>query len=541
MTGMLEMMRTIPYWLGWNSLYAAVAFCGVALLLYAWKRAPAAVAHVCWWLVFVRLLLPVDLGLPFSIGSLMPEREGVSGPVVLVGYSSGTEALSGGDGQPAVAGQSRMGLPVVLSSTWAMGALMVLSWLAWRRRRFTVLLRSARAVDDRVVLDILSACIGELGLRRSVRLVHGEGTVSPFTVGVLRPVIWIPTSILERFDPALLRCLIAHELVHVARLDDLFIRLQLVLHSLFFFHPLVWFAGSRIDRSREQACDEQVVAGMNIPFRDYGRSLVETLRFNLLTISPLANFGGGRKRSLEMRLRSLSTISRKSRLTLIVPVIVAWLLLPLAGSAHSSESALPSEPPTAATESEESAGEIIRVGGDVKPPRVVKRVDPQYPKEARENRVTGVVILEAVIDKEGRVEQVRALKGIPFGLTEAAMDAVRQWEFEPALKDGVPVTVFFNLTVNFRLKSPPLTNPLPEGRLTSRFGERLGLDGETIEIHSGTDLAAPRGTAVLAAGDGEVLVATTYDPDRTEAGTFVVIDHGSDIKTFYSHLDSLAV
>lgn len=97
-----------------------------------------------------------------------------------------------------------------------------------------------------------------------------------------------------------------------------------------------------------------------------------------------------------------------------------------------------------------SAG-ALRVGGDVKPPVLVSRVEPHYPAEAREKRMAGIVIVEAVIGSDGAVRDAVALKPLPFGLTEAALEAVRQWKFQPGTLNGNPVDVLYNLTVNFLL------------------------------------------------------------------------------------------
>ena len=93
----------------------------------------------------------------------------------------------------------------------------------------------------------------------------------------------------------------------------------------------------------------------------------------------------------------------------------------------------------------------MRVGGDVKPPTVTSRVEPKYNDLARKARITGVVIVEAIINKDGRVEQVKVVKGLPMGLSEAAEEAVKQWRFRPGTLNGQPVDVIFNLTVNFTL------------------------------------------------------------------------------------------
>ena len=97
----------------------------------------------------------------------------------------------------------------------------------------------------------------------------------------------------------------------------------------------------------------------------------------------------------------------------------------------------------------------LRVGGDVKAPILVNRVEPIYTDEARKARISGIVIVEAIIDTNGRVRDVRILKPLPFGLDQAAVDAVKQWEFKPGTLNGVPVSVIFNLTVNFKLAEPP--------------------------------------------------------------------------------------
>jgi periplasmic protein TonB len=92
----------------------------------------------------------------------------------------------------------------------------------------------------------------------------------------------------------------------------------------------------------------------------------------------------------------------------------------------------------------------VRVGGQIKEPRKLKNVAPQYPDIAKQARVQGVVVLEATIDTSGRVQNVRVLRGIPL-LNEAAMDAVRRWVYSPTLLNGQPVPLIMTVTVNFTL------------------------------------------------------------------------------------------
>ncbi len=89
--------------------------------------------------------------------------------------------------------------------------------------------------------------------------------------------------------------------------------------------------------------------------------------------------------------------------------------------------------------------------GEVRPPRLVRRVEPDYPVLAREARVQGTVILEATTDVYGRVTGVRVLRSIPL-LDEAAIAAVRQWVYEPLMINGRPRPVTFTVTVRFVLQ-----------------------------------------------------------------------------------------
>jgi protein TonB len=93
----------------------------------------------------------------------------------------------------------------------------------------------------------------------------------------------------------------------------------------------------------------------------------------------------------------------------------------------------------------------LRVGGDVKAPIVINRVEPQYPEVARKARISGMVIVECTISKTGDVTGIHVLKPLPFGLDQAAVDAVKRWKFKPGTLNGQPVDVIFNLTVNFKL------------------------------------------------------------------------------------------
>ena len=96
----------------------------------------------------------------------------------------------------------------------------------------------------------------------------------------------------------------------------------------------------------------------------------------------------------------------------------------------------------------------IRVGGQIKAPTLVNKVAPIYPPLAQSARVSGVVILEAVIGTDGRVMDAKILRSIPL-LDAAALDAVKQWEYTPTLLNGSPTPVIMTVTITFTLPPPP--------------------------------------------------------------------------------------
>jgi protein TonB len=95
---------------------------------------------------------------------------------------------------------------------------------------------------------------------------------------------------------------------------------------------------------------------------------------------------------------------------------------------------------------------VVRVGGHIVAPEMIRRVDPAYPDLAREARVEGIVILEARVDTRGRVADVKVLRGHPL-LDEPALAAVRQWRYRPLLLNGEPTEFVLTVTVMFRLKT----------------------------------------------------------------------------------------
>ena len=92
----------------------------------------------------------------------------------------------------------------------------------------------------------------------------------------------------------------------------------------------------------------------------------------------------------------------------------------------------------------------VRVGGNVQAANLIRQIKPPYPPLARQARIQGQVVLEAIINKQGSVENLRVISGHPL-LIQSALDAVKQWKYKPTLLNGEPVDVITTVTVNFNL------------------------------------------------------------------------------------------
>jgi len=91
----------------------------------------------------------------------------------------------------------------------------------------------------------------------------------------------------------------------------------------------------------------------------------------------------------------------------------------------------------------------VPVGGDVKPAQLIESVPPQYPQMARNQHLGGNVIIDALVDAEGNVSSMKVLSGPPL-LHQAALNALKQWKYEPAELNGKPTSMHLTVTIQFR-------------------------------------------------------------------------------------------
>jgi TonB family protein len=100
---------------------------------------------------------------------------------------------------------------------------------------------------------------------------------------------------------------------------------------------------------------------------------------------------------------------------------------------------------------EEPENKIYHLSSDITPPTLVKKVDPQYPRIDRQNRIQGTVIIMMTIDKDGSVKETRVLRSVNERIDNEAVAAVKQWKYKPALLKGKPVAVYKLIGIVFKL------------------------------------------------------------------------------------------
>jgi TonB family protein len=312
---------------------------------------------------------------------------------------------------------------------------------ALRILRGTRRLRLCRARAVPFDSPALSGLETAIGARADVRL--SPDVAVPATFGLRRPLVLLPEGV-RGMAAERQRAIVAHELIHVRRRDWPVAVLEESLAAVLWFHPAVHVLLGRIRLAREQCVDAAVVLALGAR-RAYLESLLEVAARRLRPEPvPAALFLGERHLSERVELLLKEVVMSKVRA--VCHLSVSGLLLVLAGALAASSfplsaSAQPEEGTKSAAAEKSKAGE----------PRMVHKVNPVYPPEAKKDGIQGFVHIDARIAKDGTVAEAAAKDGHPT-LAEAALAAVRQWRYEPVLgADKKPVEVKITITVNFRL------------------------------------------------------------------------------------------
>ncbi len=340
-------------------IFSAILFLIVWLLSRLLKNAPPYLHYGLWALVLLRLILPTNFSSAFSARELLGKFVVFDSP----SFSDGSVSNFAFDKSAVTEPLAIRKTPISTQAGAVVGSISWIELVTWQSMVFCLWLAgvlvfaaifvkryfhyrriaaTATEVSDAEILELLAWWRRTLQIRRRVRLVYSEDCLSPFTIGIWRPVIYVPHLLLKS-PLATVESVVAHELAHVRNWDDLWIKLQNIVQLIYFFHPLVWLTNSQLNRIREQICDELVLSNGTISPKDYGSSMLSVLKMNLIGIEgveALPSFGNHQKKFSE-RIREISNITqlRKSnRLTSnLLLAALAIFLLPMSERANRAD------------------------------------------------------------------------------------------------------------------------------------------------------------------------------------------------------------
>jgi len=281
----------------------------------------------------------------------------------------------------------------------------------------------------------------------------------PVVTGLRSPVVIVPEFLFANGSDEQWVSTLAHEFAHIRRRDFLFnLALELISWPMS-FHPAVLTVKRQISAARERACDEMATAHLIQP-ASYARALVSIAEM-VPSLRPLSqpdySLGIFDADILEERIMKLLRNNSPSRFwtttsVLTTTAIMLGLCVSVSAFSFRVDEGANASSVLSFGMTNSQGSDVLKIGPGITPPKIVSKVQPTYPIDAKKAKRRGVVVVAAVIGTDGRVENVSVLKSVDPSLDQSAMDAVRQWTFEPALKDGKPVKVETHVEINFSLK-----------------------------------------------------------------------------------------
>jgi bla regulator protein blaR1 len=189
-------------------------------------------------------------------------------------------------------------LPVILV-LWLLGFLAVLLVWTVRWRRISAAMNSAKLISEGREIYLLRRLERLAGIRKPISVLLSSTSLEPGIFGIARPALLWPEGISHSLEDSHLEAILAHEVWHVRRHDNLCTALHMLVEALFWFYPLVWWLGARLVEERERACDEEVVA-LGGDRHTYAESILKVCEFCLE--APLPCVSGVTGADLKKRL-----------------------------------------------------------------------------------------------------------------------------------------------------------------------------------------------------------------------------------------------
>lgn len=354
---------------------------------------------------------------------------------------------------------------------WLIGmGIFGLYWL-WNYVRFR------RTIRTEVRQFTLPANLKKLATDYRVQILTGPFIATPFVRGMFRPKIYLPQGASNWLEREL-KAILYHELAHIQGKDLILIVVQNIVQMVYFFHPLVWLANMQIFRYREKTRDDLAIEKMGGDALAYGKYLLTSMD-NALEWQPMystSHYFLQSKSFLYQRFEYILNRKEKimNRLTnLQKGVLVGCLMLALALSAFQSDIRSQTEfkdtyqlvsNSDLARQSKQQVKKIVVEGREIvfeafdEAPRPVGGfADIQknliYPESARKAGIEGKVVVYAKIGADGALLDTFVGKSLiqDSSCEAAALEAIKKVKWQPAIKDGKPISVWVTVPVKFRL------------------------------------------------------------------------------------------
>jgi bla regulator protein BlaR1 len=303
-----------------NHLWQSTLFAVVAGLLTLMLRKNQALARYWIWLAAsLKFLIPFSLLV--AAGNHLGWWRSSDG--VETGITLAMDQISQPFTQPAMPAVSHTApavaspfasslhlLPLFLAALWLCGfaAVLFIWFVHWRQMSGAI--RNAVPLDGGREVVVLRRMESVSGERKRIQMFLSSASLEPGIFGIVRPVLVWPEGISARLEDVHVEAILAHELGHVRRRDNLFAAVHMVVEAIFWFHPLVWFLGTRLVEEREVACDEEVLE-LGSERQVYAESILKICEF--CVGSPLACVSGVTGADLKKRIVRIMTpgVTRK--------------------------------------------------------------------------------------------------------------------------------------------------------------------------------------------------------------------------------------
>jgi uncharacterized protein (TIGR03435 family) len=305
----------------WQSTLIAAA---LAMLTLAFRRAHAQTRYGIWFAASLKFLIP--FAALTSLGAQLEWREAL--PSTPPEWTAAIEAVGEPFTSPpvdivlprAISVGANVPLSLIAGAIWAAGFVTLLGvWLV-RWRWVSRAAYSGTRIESGRTHDALRS----LSSTSRLPLVESETSLEPGVFGILRPVLLWPREIDMRLDDAQVRAVLAHELTHARRRDNLTAAMHMFVEAIFWFHPLVWWIGARLVDERERACDEEVVRLGTDP-DVYAESILKTCQF--FVESPLACVPGVTGSNLKKRIERIMSDCPGGRLSRFAKAFLATIAI----------------------------------------------------------------------------------------------------------------------------------------------------------------------------------------------------------------------